>query len=159
MILVLLGTQDKSFERLIKQIEKLKKENIIQEEVIVQAGYTKYKSEYLKIFDFVSNEELNKLVKEASLIITHGGVGSILDGLRKQKTMIVAPRLKQYKEHTNDHQLQIIEKFAEMDYILPLITFTKLKKTLEKAKNFKPKTYKGNNDKMINLIENYIDKL
>ncbi len=159
MILVLLGTQDKSFERLLKQVEKLKKENIIKEEIIVQAGYTKYESNCMNVFDFVSNDELNNFIKAASLIITHGGVGSILDGLRKKKTMIVAPRLKEYKEHTNNHQLQIIKRFADMEYILPLTNFNKLEKTLDKAKSFKPKKYKGNNDKILNLIEDFIDNL
>lgn len=46
MILVMLGTQNNSFNRLLEQIDNLIQEEKIQEEVIVQAGYTKYKSTY-----------------------------------------------------------------------------------------------------------------
>lgn len=74
MILVLLGTQNNSFHRLLEEIDKLIKQKIIQEEVIVQAGYTKYQSENMKIFDLIPNEELEKYQNQASLIITHGGV-------------------------------------------------------------------------------------
>ena len=59
-------------------------------------------------------------------MITHGGVGSILTGLRHNKKIIVAPRLAKHKEHVNDHQLQIINRFYEEGYILPLKDFDKL---------------------------------
>ena len=42
MILVTLGTQDKSFERLLKALDQLIEKKVIQEEVVVQAGYTNY---------------------------------------------------------------------------------------------------------------------
>ena len=65
LILVTLGTQDKGFERLLKQIElEIDKKNIT-EKVVVQAGYTKYESDKMEIFDFVSNQELEKLVKSS----------------------------------------------------------------------------------------------
>ena len=38
MILVMLGTQNNSFHRLLDQIEQLIEKEVIQEEVIVQAG-------------------------------------------------------------------------------------------------------------------------
>ena len=49
MILVLLGTQDKPFTRLLDEIEKLKSKNIIKEDIIVQAGLTKYTSDNMEI--------------------------------------------------------------------------------------------------------------
>ena len=48
MILVTLGTQDKSFERLLK-IDELIDKQVIKEEVIVQAGHTKYESNNMEI--------------------------------------------------------------------------------------------------------------
>ena len=44
MILVLLGTQNNSFHRLLEEIDKLIEKKVINEKVIVQAGYTKYES-------------------------------------------------------------------------------------------------------------------
>ena len=38
----MLGTQNNSFNRLLKEIDKLIENQTINEEVIVQAGYTKY---------------------------------------------------------------------------------------------------------------------
>ena len=111
MILVTLGTQDKSFVRLLKAIDKQIELGNIKEEVIVQAGYTKYESKNMKIFDLVSPKELDSLMKSANIIITHGGVGSILGALKYGKPVIAAARLSKYGEHTNDHQKQIIDEF------------------------------------------------
>ena len=90
MILVTLGTQDKSFERLVKAIDKEIENGNIKDKVIVQAGYTKYKSDNMEIFDFVLPDKLDKLMKEADILITHGGVGSILGALKYDKPVIAA---------------------------------------------------------------------
>ena len=158
MILVTLGTQDKPFDRLLEAIDKEIKKKNIKEKVIVQAGYTKYESANMEIFDLISQEDLDRLIDESSLIITHGGVGSILSAIKKGKKIIVAPRLSKYKEHTNDHQKQIVKEFSNRGYILELKDFNKLGKMIEKSKTFKPKKFVSNTNNMINLIDNYIEE-
>ncbi len=157
MILVTLGTQDKSFVRLLRAIDKQIEKGKIKDKVVVQAGYTKYSSDRMEIIDFVSTEEFDKLIDKASLVITHGGAGSILSAIKKNKPVIAAARLKKYKEHTNDHQKQIIKEFSDAGYILELRDFNKLDKMIEKAKTFKAKKFKSNTDNMINLISDYIE--
>ena len=44
MILVLLGTQNNDFHRLLDEVEKNIQNGNIDEEVVVQAGFTKYNS-------------------------------------------------------------------------------------------------------------------
>ena len=61
MIFVSVGTQDKSFTRLLELIDKEIEKGFIKEEVIVQSGYTKYNSKNMKILDYVSKDEFNKL--------------------------------------------------------------------------------------------------
>lgn len=159
MILVTLGTQDKSFERLLSQIDKEIEKGTIKEKVIVQAGYTKYQSKNMEIFDLVASDELDNLMDKARVVITHGGAGSILTAIKKGKVVIATARLKKYKEHTNDHQRQLIKEFADKGYILELRDFDKLGKLLEKAKTFKPKKFVSNTDNMIQLIDNYIEEV
>ena len=98
-------------------------------------------------------------MNNCSLLITHAGVGSILTALKKDKKVIVAARLKQYKEHTNDHQLQILTKFDEHKYIIPLYDFDKLDDAIKQVKTFKPSKYKSNTKEFINLIESKISAL
>ncbi len=159
MILVTLGTQDKSFKRLLDIIQLQIDKGNIKEKVVVQAGFTKYDSKDMEIFDLIPTVEFSKLIKKADLIITHGGVGSIMDALKSGKKVIAAPRLKKYGEHDNDHQLEIINNFAKLGYIIPLKDFNKLGKLLEKARTFVPKKIKSNTQNIISIIDNYISKL
>ena len=99
MVFVVLGTNDKGFPRLLNAIEHQIENGTIKEEVIVQAGKTKYHSKYMKLYDMMSIEDFHKYIEEADYIITHGGVGSILDSLKLGKKIIAVPRLKKYKEH------------------------------------------------------------
>jgi UDP-N-acetylglucosamine transferase subunit ALG13 len=159
MILVTLGTQDKPFKRLLEAIQKQIDKGNIREKVVVQAGSTKYQSDDMEIFDLVPVDQFKKLIAQADLIITHGGVGSIMDGIKNNKRILAAPRLKKYNEHVNDHQIQIIDAFYKMGYILPLKDFSKLDKLIVKAKSFKPKSLVSNTNNMVKLIEDYIDSI
>ena len=156
MIFVTLGTQDKSFERLLKEIDVCIEQKIIKEKVIVQSGYTKYESKNMEIVDFMDNDQFQKYIDTCSLLITHGGAGSILTGMKKNKKVIAIPRLAKYKEHTNDHQLQIVNNLSTDGYILKCTNLKKLGAIIKDSKNFTPKKYKANNKKMLDTIENYI---
>lgn len=159
MILILLGTQDKPFNRLLEAVDKAINDGYIKEEVIAQIGFTKYKSKNIKTFELIPKEEYENIIGRADLIITHAGVGSILTGLNKNKKVIAAARLKEYGEHTNNHQLQILNELYKKGYILRLDDFNDLPKVLEEAKTFKPNKYKSNNKKFVKMIEDYIDNL
>ena len=135
----MLGTQNNSFHRLLEEIDRLIEIGKINDEVIVQAGYTKYKSQNMKIVDFVSNDEIEKLEQQADCIITHGGVGSIIGSIEKGKKVIAVPRLKQYGEHVNDHQLDIVESFDKLGYIIGITDVSQLEEALQRVKVFEPK--------------------
>lgn len=157
MLLVTLGTQDKPFTRLLIAVEKQIQAGNIQEEVIVQAGSTAYESDKMKIIDYIPVEEFNGFIEKADIVITHGGVGSIITGLKEGKKVIAAARLKEFGEHTNDHQLQIIENFTSQGYILALEDFDKLGEVLEKAKSFIPKDFKSNTSYFIEQLHKEIE--
>ena len=159
MILVMLGTQNNSFHRLLEEIEKLIDSGKIKEELVVQAGYTKYSSKNMKIFSLIPQEELEKYQEKASFIITHGGVGSIIGALKKEKKVIAVPRLHEYNEHVNNHQKQIIETFDKEGYIIGIDDVSKLGQAIEKIEKFKPKKYQTDNNKMIEIIEKFIDSI
>lgn len=157
MILVMLGTQKNDFSRLLKEIEKCIDNGIIKEPVIVQAGSTKYKTDKMQIFDLIAREDLDKKKQEADLIITHGGVGSIVGALKMNKKIIAVPRLKQYGEHVNDHQKQIVENFTNQGYIIGVFDLNNLAQKIQNINKFTPKKFISNTQSIINLVENYID--
>lgn len=157
MVLVLLGTQANDFSRLLIELEKVIDKGIIDEEVIVQKGVTKYKSNKMESFDLIPKDQIEYFKEQANFIITHGGVGSILSSIKLGKKVIAVPRLKEYGEHVNNHQLEIVEKFAEQGYIKAVKNLNELGKTILNLEKFTPKKYESNTDNMINLIEKFIE--
>ena len=69
MILVLLGTQNNSFHRLLEEIQKNIDSGNIKEKVIVQKGYTKFESKDMTLYNQLPLEELNQLIDGADLIL------------------------------------------------------------------------------------------
>lgn len=155
----MLGTQNNSFHRLLEKIEELIKNGVIKDNVIVQAGYTKFKSDDMQIFDLIPREKLEKYQNQADLIITHGGVGSIITSLKLGKKVIAMPRLHEYGEHVNNHQIEIVELFDNKGYIIGCMDLEKLEEALKKVKEFEPKKYELDNHKMLNIIDEFIEKI
>ena len=155
MVFVTVGTQDKPFERLLRKIEEQIIKGNIKDQVIVQSGCTIYNSDKMEIIDLMDGNTFKKYLTNADLIITHGGVGTILEGLKLNKKIIAVPRLSVYREAVNDHQKQICNEFKEKGYILS-DDVDNLEILLKKIDTFKPKKYVSNNKNFVKLIDSYI---
>lgn len=155
LIFVTLGTQDKKFKRLLDAVEALD----LDEKIIAQVGSTEYTSNKMEIHKFLPSKQFEKYMKEARIVITHAGVGTIIWGLRLNKKMIVAARLKEYKEHVNNHQLQILETFAKDGFIIPLNDFNELEQKIKEAEKFIPKKFVSNNENFVKSLDDEITKL
>ncbi|MFC7062977.1 PssE/Cps14G family polysaccharide biosynthesis glycosyltransferase [Halobacillus seohaensis] len=158
MIFVVLGTHELPFLRLIKEVERLKEAGIIDEEVIVQNGNTSYESDELTLKPFVTYEEMDHLFEEARIIITHAGTGSVTTGLKKGKKVIASARLKEFGEHNDDHQLELINVFLEQGYILNWGKGEDLEETLKEVESFQPRPFQSGKKQMFQLIEDFIDQ-
>ena len=158
MILVVLGTNDKPFTRLLKAVEDAVRSGDIREEVIVQAGFTHYESDCMKVIDYIDQEAFADALSKADILITHGGGGTIMTGLRQGKRILAAARLKAYGEHVNDHQIQLLEAFEDKGYLIYMRDLSDITPYLRAAADFEPKPYVSQRDHMANLIETWIDE-
>lgn len=154
MILVTLGTQKQEFTRVLDAIEKSK----INDEIIVQAGHTKYESKKMEIFDFISYDEMAELVDRADYIITHGGTGSIVEPLKKGKKIIACARMQKYGEHVDNHQEELVSIFSEQGYILELKDGESLDDVMKKTESFVPKKYESNTQNFISKLKQKIEE-
>lgn len=113
MIFVTVGTHEQQFNRLIEYVDKLKADGVIDEDVVMQTGFSTYEPvncEWSKLFSY---QEMTKYVAEANVVITHGGPSSFIMPLQVGKIPIVVPRQKQFEEHVNDHQLEFAKAVEE----------------------------------------------
>ena len=115
----------------------------------------------MQIFSLIPQEELEKYQEKADLIITHGGVGSIVSSIKLEKKVIAIPRLHQYQEHVNDHQKQIVESFSKKGYIIGINSVEELEEAINKANEFVPNKYatKEGENRIIKIIEQFIENI
>lgn len=115
MIFVTVGTHEQQFNRLIKKIDQLKKDGHIKDDVFIQTGFSDYIPESCDWKKFLSYEEMIQKIKDAKIVITHGGPSSFILPLQYGKTPIVVPRMKKYDEHVNDHQVEFCRKYNSLN--------------------------------------------
>lgn len=152
MIFVSLGTQDKPFVRLLDYFEH----SNIKDKIIVQAGFTDYESKKFEIHKYLDKDDFDKYINEADLVICHGGVGTIVSCLNKNKKVLAVPRLSKYKEHQNDHQLQIVNAYYQKGYLVMMNDGDDFDDKVREALNFKPKKFVSNNDLFVKKLKEYI---
>lgn len=127
MIFVTVGTHEQQFNRLLREIDRLVEIGVIKEEVFIQTGFCTYEPKHCKWGKLISYKEMEKKVKEARIIITHGGPASFIAPLQIGKTPIVVPRQFEFDEHVNDHQFEFVKQVSNrMGNIIPVFDIKEL---------------------------------
>ncbi len=157
MILVTVGTHVRGFERLVRKMDDIASK--IPEEVIIQIGNTSYKPQHAKYFLFKSYQEMEQLIKEARVIVCHGGAGTILLALKNGKTVISVPRLKEYNEVLVDHQLDLVYTLANEKRIIAVYNLDLLEKALNIDSKKLTLTNGKNGQQLFNFLKRYINTL
>ena len=156
MIFICLGTQIFPMNRVLIEIDNLIEKQLIKEEVFAQIGKSDYHPKHYSYKEFINPDEYDDIVKRSDLIVSHGGTGAIIKGLKANKQIIAIPRLKKYGEHEDDHQLQIVKFFYDGGYIEAVEEEKDLYVAIEKLrKNPIQKKYEGKGE-IINIIDDYI---
>lgn len=156
MIFVILGSQKFQFNRLLKEIDRLIEEGGITEEVFAQIGYSDYRPKNYKYKEFLNRDEFNEVMSRCDKVITHGGTGAIVGAIKKEKKVIAVPRLANYGEHVDDHQLQITQQFTELKFIQSICDVSELKNYINCIDSIKFQNYVSNTDNIIESIERFI---
>lgn len=110
MIFVTVGTHEQPFDRLIEYMDNWAAAH--NESVVIQTGYSLYKPQHCGWSKLYPHQKMLQWVSEARIVITHGGPSSFITPLQVGKIPIVVPRLRQYGEHVNDHQLEFCRQVA-----------------------------------------------
>lgn len=157
MIFVTVGSQKFQFNRLLKEIDRLVGERKITEEVFAQTGYSDYEPKNYKYKKFLDRDEFSNIMSECDKVITHGGTGAIIGAVKGGKKVIAVPRLKEFGEHVDDHQIQIIGEFEKMGFIKFASKIEELGDVVNYARNYKCNKYISNTKVIIESIEEFIN--
>lgn len=129
MIFVTVGTHNKGFDRLIQKMDEIAANS--DESVIMQTGTATYEPKHAEHFKFCTSQQIEALVKEARVVVSHAGAACIIIALRYGKPAIVVPRLKEYGEHIDDHQLELASAMAKDNRIKTIYNLNELGEALK----------------------------
>lgn len=159
MIFVTVGSQRFQFDRLLRTIDEQIASGRIKSEVFAQIGFSTYRPKNYAYADFLDRDVFEAKVREAEIVITHGGTGAIVGTIKKGKKVIAVPRLGRYGEHVDDHQLQIIGQFGELKMIRACYDLDRLPEEIEEAKRTEFVPYVSNTQNFLEHIREYIENL
>lgn len=157
MIFVTVGSQKFQFNRLLKEIDRLIEENKIKEEVFAQIGYSDYIPKNYKYKKFIDRDKFKEVMDKCDKVITHGGTGAIIDAVKLEKKVIAIPRLKNYGEHVDDHQVQIVNQFEKLNLIMKIDDISDLNESLNLITLNQFKKYISNTHNIIESIDKFIE--
>lgn len=144
MIFVTVGTHEQQFNRLIKEVDRLKGEGLIQDDIFIQTGFSDYEPVHCKWKKLISYDEMNRYMDEANIIITHGGPATFMGVISKGKRPIVVPRQEKFGEHVNDHQMEFCNK---VKWKYPIIVINDIEKLVTNLRNDKSEIKINSNNK------------
>lgn len=157
MIFITLGSQKFQFNRLLKAVDELVAAGKIKDEVFAQIGYSDYKPMNYKYEQFLDREKFSQVMDKAEIVITHGGTGAIIGAVKKGKKVIAVPRLAKYGEHVDNHQLQLVGQFKELNLICECQDCAKLEEEIQTVKSTTYNEYKSNTQVIIDDITKFIE--
>ncbi len=118
MIFITLGNQNFQFNRLLDKIEDLILIGVLKGKVVAQIGHTSFNSDLIQTIQFLTKEEFQRYIDESDFVISHAGTGSIISCIKRNKKVVVVPRLQKYQEHIDNHQLEILSAFENKKLII-----------------------------------------
>ena len=163
MIFVTVGTHEQPFNRLVKAVDDLKRDGVITEDVIIQTGFSTYEPKYCHWSKLILYKQMIENVKNARIVITHGGPASFIMPLQIGKTPIVVPRQHKFNEHINDHQVEFARNVSErMGTIIDVEDIFKLGTIIKNYDQIVTKMDHGmssNNSKFNEDLEDLVKKM
>lgn len=139
MIFASVGTHPMAFDRLFRELDRLKSSGSIREEIIGQKGSGDFAPKTFACARVMKLEEFEKNIKKASMVVSHAGAGNIISALSEKKPLVVVPRLKKFGEHTNDHQLDLALALEKKGLCVAVRDIKDLGNAIRRAKALKGK--------------------
>ena len=112
-IFITVGTVHKfQFKRLVDLVESVL---LTSDSVVWQVGNLESAIKSGQVHKEMTDAEFSKNIRSADVVISHAGVGSILNTLDAGRYPILIPRLSKHNEHIDDHQFEIASLVASFN--------------------------------------------
>ena len=161
MIFVTVGNSIKGveFHRLIQEMDGIARD--LNEDVVAQIGTIEDPPRHLRSFSYLNYVEILEYFKQASMIVGHGGVGTVIHALTYGKPLILVPRSKTYGEHIDDHQAELASKLRGREGIFVVDQMGQLRETILEVKHLveerglQPR-FSPERNRLLSFLEDYL---
>jgi UDP-N-acetylglucosamine transferase subunit ALG13 len=147
------------FDRLVKMVAQAKNDGAMPERLLIQCGVGGVAPEGLDVVETLPFDEVQRVLDDASIVICHGGTGSLVTALSKGCHVIATPRLAALGEHYDDHQAEITEAFERRGFIQVANDADELRAALEAARTRPRVVATSDPSEMIQFIDDLLAQI
>jgi UDP-N-acetylglucosamine transferase subunit ALG13 len=155
MIFVTVGAT-LSFDRMVETVSSLKAAGEIPEDLVIQTGIGGVSPPGVVTHETLPFDSMLSHLREADIVICHGGTGSLITALREGCRTIVMPRLFEKGEHYDNHQKEITGAFAARGLVFIANNREEMSEALKAARAGAPVLATTNPSRLIGHLENIL---
>lgn len=101
-------------------VDRLLETGKCDENTIWQLGVTDRQGLPGAVHQYMTAKEFEQSAQDADVVVTHAGVGTVMDLLNMGKSPVVVPRRADLGEHVDDHQQQITDLLMSLGLAVPV---------------------------------------
>lgn len=159
MIFLTVGSEF-PFDRLVAAVDGLIAKSVYTEEIVAQVGHGGYTPQHMPWVATMPHTAYTEHIRESDGVISHAGMGTIIQCLQMEKPLLVMPRLKRHGEVVNDHQAGTARKFEERGSVLVANDVVDLPFKLSQLKGFRPSTWTSSSrENIVDRINQFLEQL
>lgn len=147
------------FDRLVRAVDELVGAGAVKEPVFAQIGVGGYRPSHMQAEEMIDKPRFDELVRGATSLIGHAGMGTITMALELGKPLLVMPRRKMHGELVNDHQLATARKFESQRQVLVAYEADQLAEKLAALARFVPEPRVSQADLVARRIGRFLGDL
>jgi UDP-N-acetylglucosamine transferase subunit ALG13 len=149
VILVAIGTTD--FDALIQVMDRLS--SSLADRIVMQIGRSKYVPEHGEYFRFIPS--LTPYFEQASLVVSHGGLGIVTEVLELGRPLVAVEDPQQ----PDRHQREILSVWEQEGHLIWCQDLEELPQAIEQAKTQRFTPYAAPECRIHTLIAEFLDSL
>ena len=147
------------FNRLVESVAQLRLEGAIPEKIMIQTGIGGAAPQGLLVVETLPFDEVKVLLRDAAIVVCHGGTGSLITALREGCQVIAMPRSAAKGEHYDDHQAEITSAFAKRGLILVANTVEELREAFLVARTRSPVMATSDPSALIEFLSGVVERV
>lgn len=137
MIFITVGT-DQPFDRMLRVIDRWAGESG-RKDLFAQIGEGGWQPRHIPFVEFLEPPEFKRRFAEATLVIGHAGMGTILSALLHGKPILVMPKKASLGEHRNEHQTATAKRMMELGNVNVAFDEAEMRAMLDRVDELRPR--------------------